>query len=759
MEGKNKIKTPLLIGVIIALVAALVIVVFYYNGRLKDMEAANSKQEQSEPLEEATEETEEENDSEEPIEEETEEVSSDTLTAGRSGLLTKQYTLDKEVTANTAEYKVEPDLSNIYNIDNYWFNDEQKKLLADNYFYVDKTYGDYEFFELYERNRYYYDANFVTVDSLMHTYHLFFSHLLKNLEKDELSQAVSDMSEKLLKQSDIEYLEVKGTEWESAAKRNVEFFAVANAILGNEINVSFDVADVVEAELTKINEAEIIEVCEITGNNEDYTQYKPRGYYEGDELLEKYFKVMMWYGRIQFNTKDKEMIKSAALMNLALNSDGLSEWKDVYDITSFFVGASDDLGYYEYYPLLQEIYGKEVSTKDLVGNTKKFDNFIVKVKELRLPEINSMPIYRGEDNVIPGFRLMGQRFTIDATIMQKLVYSDVERNSNGELRMLPSVLDVTAVLGSEASYKLLEDQGEFGYDKYKKNLDDMISDMSDKSCEDKMGTTLYGNWMSTLRPLLKKKGTGYPMFMQSDAWEKRDIECFAGSYTELKHDTVLYAKQVMAEMGDGEIPEYDDRGYVQPEPEVYSRFMYLADATREGLKDRCRISSADEENLRKLSELAGSLYDISVKELQDELLSDEEFDLIREYGGTLEHFWYDVMSADIDDTDINTEKYQAALCVDVATDPNGQVLEMATGRPCTIYVVVNVDGVVKIATGKVYSFYEFSWPMDDRLTDSTWREMMGWEPKVDGFYDFDESEKVDSPWWTKDYTYVYSYNE
>ena len=56
--------------------------------------------------------------------------------------------------------------------------------------------------------------------------------------------------------------------------------------------------------------------------------------------------------------------------------------------------------------------------------------------------------------------------------------------------------------------------------------------------------SLYAGWLDTLRPLLEVKGEGYPVFMQNEEWVKKDLECFAGSYTELKHDTILYAKQV-----------------------------------------------------------------------------------------------------------------------------------------------------------------------------------------------------------------------
>lgn len=752
---------PVLSAVIVLLVAALIGVCVYFNAKLKSSDANNNVKEETvtedtkESEEEVKEEVKEDNTNKGELKEEEVSVTYSESGAMRPSLLKNSFKISSEINANTAEYEVKADLSNVYNKDLYYFNDEQIKMLSDNYFFVDKSYGSYEFFEVYENNRYYYESNFVTVDSLMHTYHLFFSHLLKNLEKTKLSEAVSKMSTKMYEKSLEQLKDAKGTNFQEAAERNVAFFAVANLLMENEIEADDKILEIANKEVAKINAASGIEKCELTGSDEDYSQYKPRGYYDNDELLRKYFKVMMWYGRIQFNSKDNEMIKSAALMNIALNEAGLNEWKDVYDITSFFVGTSDDLCFYEYYPLLQEVYGTGVTTKDIIGNTEKYNSLVVKVKELSVPSINSIPIKMGEDNEIQGFRFMGQRFTIDAMIMQKLIYSAVEKKSDGTLRMLPDVLDVTASFGSEISYDLLKEQGDFEYERYKDNLDKLINELSTDEAKENLETSLYGNWISTLKPLLSKKGKGYPMFMQNDAWAKKDIECFAGSYTELKHDTVLYAKQVMAEMGGGDIPEYDDRGYVQPEPLVYERFKFLADETRDGLKDRGLLSSQDEENLKRLSELSKSLYDISIKELNDEVLSDEEYDFIREYGGTLEHFWYDVMSYDTGDEEINTEKYQASLVVDVATDPNGQVLEMGTGRPCTIYVIVNVDGKVKIAKGSVYSFYQFAWPLEDRLTDTSFRVLMGYEPGNDGYFTSEDERRPDMPWWTKEYSYVY----
>lgn len=124
-----------------------------------------------------------------------------------------------------------------------------------------------------------------------------------------------------------------------------------------------------------------------------------------------------------------------------------------------------------------------------------------------------------------------------------------------------------------------------------------------------------------------------------------------------------------------------------------------------------------------------SLKTISEKELNNEKLTDEEYELIRSYGGQLEHFWIETNKDEPAYKETGSQRdylneNPAAIIADVATDPNGQVLEVGTGNISEIYVVVPVDGKLKIAKGGVYSYYEFTWPMSDRLTDKKWRELL-----------------------------------
>ena len=681
--------------------------------------------------------------------------SEDNIIGQRPGLISVVSADHERVSPNVPSYTLEKDLSNVDNLWQFYLDDEMKDMIARNGFVIREEAGK-EFFERYELNRYELMPNFVTVDSLMHTYHVYFAYLLKNIEKNYLADSVKQLGIKMLEDSKEQYDELKGSEWEGAAVRNVAFFTVGAKLLDDSINVEDYVSDIVESEITNIQNAKEVAISKITDDYEDYSQYKPRGYYEGDSKLEAYFRAMMWYGRLHFKQEEEDLDRSALLITRALDSDreAYELWQSVYSVTSFFAGASDDNGVCEYAPVIRKAYGSNVQIKELIGNGDAFLEYRSGTATLPSPQINSIPIEDGDDNVIPGFRFMGQRFSLDAMVMQKLIYSNVKSNSAGEKRMLPDVLDVPAALGSDTALDILKDNGVEAYPGYMENME-KLRDGIQRADDSLWNASLYAGWLHTLQPLLEKKGEGYPLFMQSNEWAKKDLECFAGSYTELKHDTVLYSKQVMAEMGGGSEEEPDDRGYVEPEPVVYERFANLAQQTAQGLKKYQMLSASDEENLNKLQELASQLETISNKELQNITLTDEEYDLIRTYGGNIEHFWYDAMKDNADTDRIFSEEYPAALVVDIATDPNGSVLEAATGDPSQIIVAVEVDGKIKLASGTVYTFYQFEQPLSDRLTDTQWRVMMGIEANDD--MEYQKSSDIKQPAWTDSYRYRYEW--
>ena len=676
-------------------------------------------------------------------------------------MITVDYDSDAiKYNPSVAAYKPKADLSDVYDIERVYLGDEAREKLARNNFVV--AYGsEAEFFDLYEFNRYAQYASFVTTDSMMHTYHLYFAMLQENTERNYLYGNIERLSKRMYDNCLAQYEELKGSEWEEASRLNTAYFAIACTLLETDIDIPEEVKETVDAEIKKINASDTVAFSEITGAMEDYSQYKPRGYYDGDELLERYFKAMMLFGHLNFAQKDETNNRCALLMTLAMDEESYKEWDAVYEVTSFFVGASDDNGYYEYLPLIDEAYGQGISASDLIGDKKGWDRFDELTASLEAPAINS-EIFADDEGKTDkneeskGYRFMGQRFTLDAAILDKLIYGNVKQADDGSKRMLPDALDVPAAMGNDMALSVIADEGLDRYPNYYDQMDKAKAVVKKADEDGYRSRSLYGGWLYTLNPILIKKGEGYPSFMTNDEWQKKSLESYLGSYTELKHDTVLYAKQVMAEMGGGDDTVYDDRGYVEPEPELYDRLYTLTKNTSDGLDKLGVISNEDKEGLRLLGELAKSLRDISIKELNNESLSDDEYELIRGYGGSLEHFWKDTLKNKTDKEYIDSREFPMALVTDIATDPNGSCLQLGIGGASTIYVIFPIDGQLHIGRGGVFNFYQFEQPISDRMTDKEWRIKLGMSMDDNDEYHFEE---VEQPAWTQSYRYRWHYGD
>ncbi|MCD6109837.1 DUF3160 domain-containing protein [bacterium] len=656
---------------------------------------------------------------------------------------------DNEIdfTPAVPSYEIKDDLSNVAYTKIINGPDSAKEYLAKNGFVVSEGWND-EYFSVYEDNRYQYIPSFITTDSVLHTYHLYFDFLLKSLEENELYDLAYNLSSEMQKLSLQQYNKLKDTDWENSAKRNVTFFTVVMVILdGDKADIPEFVANNVNSEIKSINLHKGLAPSLAMGVNylEDFSQYIPRGHYTKTEQLKRYFKALMYYGRMTFRLKEKDEVRSALLIveSLKNNDDARNDWKKLYEPIGFFVGDPDDLVYLDYAPVAKKVYGDDFTVDTLTQNNSGLDSFIADAKTLRDPGVNSMPILgtvfepertaEEKTEEIKGFRFMGQRFTIDAYVFQKLICSEVG-NLDGSMecpkedsRMLPNGLDIPSVMGSKLAYKLLDEMGETGYEKYPENMKKLQNGMKELP-KSQWTENLYWGWIYTLNTLGHEYGEGYPSFMQSDEWGKKELNTYLGSWAELKHDTILYAKQVYAELGGGPmIDKNDDRGYVEPNPDLYARLASLTQFTVDGLKDREILSNKNQEQLGKLKDMLIRLRDISVKELENTDLTDDEYEFIRAYGGSLEHFWDETFTDKEKENDNLLNDNPAPIIADVATNPNCCVLEVGTGHVEPIYVVFPIDGELRVGKGGVYSYYEFSWPMADRLTDEKWRDEILWD--------------------------------
>jgi hypothetical protein len=164
-------------------------------------------------------------------------------------------------------------------------------------------------------------------------------------------------------------------------------------------------------------------------------------------------------------------------------------------------------------------------------------------------------------------------------------------------------------------------------------------------------------------------------------------------------------------------------GYVEPNPHLYGRLASLASFMRDGLDERGLLIGEVRTKLDDLVSLLLSLKTISEKELVDDEISYEEYDLIASIGDRLEDLV--TFSEEVSGQIESETDDEMAVVADVHTDPNTeQVLEEGVGYPMNLYVIVNIEGRLVISQGGMFSYFEFGHPMADRLTDEAWQQML-----------------------------------
>ncbi len=699
-----------------------------------------------------------------------------------------------EVVPGLPEYAVNPsELANLSHFEaalGQKFTSTQIQALQTNHFFLarnlDKFYDDnpQELAERYDDWTHLYDriggppdpvrrrpenAVFITSDFLLHLYHRLLERQFEYIEQRNFYPILRKISNTML---DLSIKEYEGDNpQKDSLKRLIAYFAVPAAILNGAAEFSgkqviednradtpenitaqlerlkprlpADSYAAARAEMALILEGEKVTPSPLLGRYqqeaglslpEDYTQFQPRSHYSKNPALRAYFRAMMWYGRMNFLAASPELTRDAANIVLLLEQAQLSkDWENIYLATGFFVGESDDLGWYEYRKALKDTgLDRQPSPGD--DAIKKLQQ---EVRSYRKPRLMGsvalgekvLDLSKGElQDKTRGFRFMGQRFTPDAFIFSYLTQGQEKPDpQTGErLPSRPTALMVMQVMGSKTAEPLVSRWIEAQAPDSKKvlalRLEELKKQFAALTLRD-WTQNLYWSWLYTIRALLEDTGPkGYPGFMKSPHWSLKNLQASLGSWTELKHDTLLYAKQVYAEMGNGgeelQLPPVP-KGYVEPEVKFFDRLIPLIEMTRDGFRNRGLLDNEFQERTENFLEKVIFFRKLAVAQLQNEKIFDEDFETLRLAPGILSFVVSPLPG------EVATENFaRTALIADVFTDAvKGQILYEAVGLPNYIYVAVKDQNGLRLTKGLVYSHYEFTGPLGKRLTDEDWR---GW---------------------------------
>lgn len=615
-----------------------------------------------------------------------------------------------------------------YNLYQYNFHDSDRGRLSENHF--TSLASQYkQMYDVYNECTWTGMPVFVTTDAVLHIYHTLFDQVLAEMETAhflprllEISRAIQTESQSLLQSATT-------SEAQEALTRNLAFASVAVRLMGgSENDVPPLVATQVEAELALISAHDGYHVSPVLGNFSalDYSQFQVRGHYTTSEDLEKYFRAMMWYGwtiltmepdlfgDLAYEHTLSALLMSQMLHRLTVGNETLMElWTAIYEPTTFLVGKADDPSPKDYITIAQSVYGDKFLqlSPDALNDTALLDQFMGQAQALPEPQIPNW-IY-GSFTTYKGFRFFGQRFIPDSYLFSRLVLPSVGG------RFFPRGLDVMTILGSDRAYQHSDIvYGETANPQYVQAISDLRTEFSNLDVHD-WAQNLYWNWLYTLMPLLSEKGEGYPVFMQTLAWADKELMTALASWTQLRHDTILYAKQSSSPCC---IPPGPPRSYVEPNPHLYARLLSLVRFTHDGLSGFNLLSQTFTEKLQLFDTLLSFLLDISIKELENRPLTQKEYEDIYCFGKVMQHL---VSSAKDPSKPWDVSADDMAIIADVHTDSNSdQCLEEGVGYPLEIFVIVNEGGFIRLTRGAIFSYYEFKQPIAQRLTDEAWREML-----------------------------------
>jgi hypothetical protein len=694
--------------------------------------------------------------------------------------------------------KIKPNLPRGVLYDDFRLNDAELAVFKKNGFVVSERLGADSFAEMYYRI---YSRDlpvYISADALLHAWHRTYDSMLMEVEQTALAPALAQILDGMaanVPAAEKDY--GKGVLADGLADADY-FLAVARSLLaGRPVESRLGQGERVAKTLKACDDLKLQDF-QLFGRlrHTDFSQFKPRGHYEKSEELRRYFRAMMWCGRIDLRVaghpeeaSPRELAGAIVLNDLLKRSPGgFATWEQFDRVLQTFVGRTDSMTFAQLGGVLATAKIKSpADVKDLdtlSALQEKILDGTIGLQHIR-GDVYVSPFGSEKARLPRSFTVLGQKFVLDSWALSKVVYDDIYWDKDKVERRVPSGLDVAfAAFGNDATVPaLVERMTARGGHRFRDGLNYQhnlaaVRNVIDAQKPEAWDENLYANWLAVLRELSKPTiEDRYPEVMRTEAWAMKSLNSQLASWTQLRHDTVLYAKQSYTAVPLCEYPA----GYVEPVPHFWTRLEKMVTRAADQIekatypdrtyfpdKDRITPEGGLEKKgekvtyrgkvtqdqqvkfLRNFAKQVAVLRGIAEKELAAKELSPVETRFLKEivqtmregsgstrYGGWYPGLFYQGR------TDCGVWD---AICADVHTDPPapmvgdpGCVLHEGVGNIDFLQIAVDSGKDRMVYAGPVLSHYEFEMAEVNRKTDSEWRK------------DLKEGKRPPRPDWTRGY--------
>jgi hypothetical protein len=337
--------------------------------------------------------------------------------------------------------------------------------------------------------------------------------------------------------------------------------------------------------------------------------------------------------------------------------------------------------------------------------------------ERLLRELEALPRPQIEDRIsdrsgvvesAPAFRVLSPGVTLRALVFDAL----------GDTARQPSGLHMAALLGS---VPLGAPDGAILLQPARDRLKNVLRTPGEAH-------DLNTSAIAALAALSQMEGEGYPAYARSPAWRIKVTNTQLGAWSQVEHDTFLYAKMA-TNLWSMLFGSTSFRGSVEPAPEFFARLADVVHRTRTafselGAFDAIAASTveqgrgiidipATEEHFLKLESLLSDLVGMAEAVLSDRPFDEHQMEVLETVGDTLEELSLEARGA-------SSRPMSTIVRVHRGWS---EELFVGTGRPLEILVAVPWGETFYLARGAVYSYYEFFGPSGSVITDQKWKRM------------------------------------
>jgi len=595
---------------------------------------------------------------------------------------------------------------------------------------------------------------YVSADSILYAVHESFDEVLKALEQSVLRSKL----QRLLGSMRTALTAGAATGISAAARADTDLYlSVAAGLLAGKLEAPVAGGDAglakeLYAKATAASGAKVVVLFGVD-REVDFSQFEPRGHYTDTEELKTYFRAMMWLGRIDLRLLEtqpdhtqvfrRKQLEAAYVLRALMNDAAVADWKSIDSTIGGFVGEPDNMTLPQLDALLADLKigdATQLATLSDATIAQAIVNGGYGAQRIS-SHIMVNGLGSGTMPLSSTFLLMGQRYVLDSHVFSNVVYDRVAR---GEVkRMMPNPLDVGfAALKNDQAGLLLG--AELERYRYAPDLASMRI-VAEAHPKEFWQANLYNEWLSMLRALsptpdvANPTAVGLPRVAGTEAWGRRLLNTQLASWAELRHDTILYAKQSYT---GGAACEYPD-AYVDPYPELFTR---LAGFASHGATLMAELKLPDEDLVRMVTayfeqvrSVAATLEAMAKNQRTGAPHSAEQLAFINQLtfengcGTPTFDGWYAKLFF-AKDAAVELDPVVA----DVHTQPTdevgtrvGKVLHVGTGMPRTMVVTVESCSGPRAYVGLVSSYHERITENFKRLTDELWAEEIRKAPPPD----------------------------